>query len=94
MSIKKTISFTTGSVEVPPTSSSHVTYPPTSVLPIGEQPEGNLDSLGKLEEAVKSLMKNLDQLQENLKKLKEENKKLKALVGIIDKASAEGRELI
>ena len=42
-----------------------------NVLPIGQQPEGNLDSLGKLEEAVKSLMKNLDQLQENLKKLKE-----------------------
>ena len=87
MSIKKTISFTTGSLKVPPTSSAQV-------LPIGEQPEGNLDSLGKLEEAVKSLMKNLDQLQENLKKLKEENKKLKALVGIIDEASAEGRELI
>ena len=39
-------------------------------------------------------MKNIDELQANLNKLTEENKKLKALVGIIDEASAEGRELI
>jgi cell shape-determining protein MreC len=65
-----------------------------NILPIGQQPEGDLDSLGKLEEAVKSLMNNLDQLQENIKKLKEENKKLKDLLGIIDEASAQGRELI
>lgn len=65
-----------------------------NILPIGQQPEGDLDSLRKLEEAVKSLMKNIDELQANLNKLTEENKKLKALVGIIDKASAEGRELI
>ena len=28
------------------------------VLPIGEQPEGNLDPLGKLEAVMKSLFKN------------------------------------
>ena len=65
-----------------------------SILPIGQQPEGNLDSLKKLEDAVKSLLKNIDELEANLKKLTEENKKLKDLVGIIETASAEGRELI
>tara|TARA_S200002703_G_scaffold126636_1_gene113185 strand:- start:64 stop:282 length:219 start_codon:yes stop_codon:yes gene_type:complete len=65
-----------------------------SILPIGQQPEGDLDSLKKLEDAVKSLMKNIDELQANLKKLTEENKRLKDLVGIIETASAEGRELI
>ena len=42
-----------------------------SILPIGQQPEGDLDSLKKLEDAVKSLMKNIDELQANLKKLSE-----------------------
>jgi cell shape-determining protein MreC len=65
-----------------------------SILPIGQQPEGDLDSLKKLEDAVKSLMKNIDELQANLKKLTEENKRLKDLVGIVETASAEGRELI
>tara|TARA_R100000900_G_scaffold9211_1_gene8547 strand:- start:109 stop:327 length:219 start_codon:yes stop_codon:yes gene_type:complete len=65
-----------------------------SILPIGQQPEGDLDSLKKLEDAVKSLLKNIDELEANLKKLTEENKKLKDLVGIIETASAEGRELI
>ena len=87
MSIKKTIEFTTGNITLPPTSSANV-------LPIGEQPEGNLDSLKKLEDAVKSLLKNIDELEANLKKLTEENKKLKDLVGIIETASAEGSELI
>ncbi len=76
MSIKKTIKFTTGSVTLPPTSSSHV-------LPIGEQPEGNLDALNKLEDAMKKLFRNLDLLKENIKKLKVENQKLKDALGII-----------
>jgi len=67
MSIKKTIEFTTGNITLPPTSSANV-------LPIGEQPEGNLDSLKKLEDAVKSLLKNIDELEANLKKLTEETK--------------------
>ena len=47
------------------------------VLPLGEQPEGHLDALGKLEEARKGLFKNLDILQANIKKLKDENEKLR-----------------
>ena len=84
MSIKKTIKFTTGSITLPPTSSSHVTYPPTSVLPLGEQPEGNLDSLNKLEEAMKKLFKTMDTLKENLNKLTEENQRLKDALGITE----------
>ena len=69
MSIKKTIKVTT--------TSPHV-------LPIGEQPEGNLDALGKLEEATKKLFANLDKLKENIKKLKAENQKLKDALGIVE----------
>ena len=50
--------------------------------PIGEQPEGNLDALGKLDEATKKLFANLDRLGENIKKLKEENKRLREICGI------------
>ena len=50
--------------------------------PVGEQPEGNLDPLGKLENAMKNLFANMDRLQENLKKLTEENEKLKELLNI------------
>tara|TARA_R110002012_G_scaffold45571_2_gene121027 strand:+ start:68 stop:265 length:198 start_codon:yes stop_codon:yes gene_type:complete len=53
------------------------------LLPIGEQPEGNLDSLGKLEDAMKSLFRNIDLLKENIDKLKAENQKLKDALGII-----------
>ena len=49
---------------------------------IGEQPEGNLDALGKLDEATKKLFANLDRLGENIKKLKEENKRLREICGI------------
>ena len=35
-------------------------------LPLGQQPEGNLDSLGRLEEAMKSLFNNLDELCDQL----------------------------
>jgi|TARA_B100000073_G_C23481245_1_gene471643 cell shape-determining protein MreC len=50
--------------------------------PVGEQPEGNLDALGKLENAMKNLFANMDRLQENLKKLTEENERLKELLNI------------
>ena len=53
------------------------------VLPIGEQPEGNLDPLGKLEAAMKSLFRNIEMLKENINKLKAENKKLKDALGIV-----------
>ena len=50
--------------------------------PKGEQPEGNLDSLGKLDEATKKLFAILDRLGENIKKLKQENKRLREICGI------------
>lgn len=53
------------------------------VLPIGEQPEGNLDPLGKLEAAMKSLFRNIEMLKENIHKLKAENQKLKDALGIV-----------
>ena len=49
--------------------------------PIGEQPEGDLDALGKLDEAIKKLFANLDRLGENIKQLKEENKRLREICG-------------
>ena len=50
--------------------------------PIGEQPEGNLDALGKLDREIKKLFANIDRLGENIKKLKEENKRLKEICGL------------
>jgi|TARA_R100001480_G_scaffold153210_1_gene156049 prefoldin subunit 5 len=79
MSIKKTIKFTTGSITLPPTSSSHV-------LPIGEQPEGNLNlegALDKLGDTIKGLIQNINTLQENLNKLTKENQRLKEALGIV-----------
>lgn len=52
--------------------------------PLGEQPEGNLDALDKLDTAIKSLFKNLDQLQENINKLTAENQRLKDALGIVE----------
>ena len=77
MSIKKTIKFKTGSITLPPTSSAHV-------LPLGEQPEGNMDALGKLEDAMKSLFKNIEELKKNLDKLTAENQRLKDALGIVE----------
>ncbi len=84
MSIKKTIKFTTGSITLPPTASSNATYPPGSVLPLGEQPEGNMDALGKLQDAMESLFKNIDELKKNLDKLTAENQRLKDALGIVE----------
>ena len=53
-------------------------------LPIGQQPEGNLDPMGKLEAAMKRLLNNINKLQENIKKLKAENEKLKEALGITE----------
>ena len=55
-----------------------------NLLPLGQKPEGELDAIGKLEEARKGLFKNLDKLQTNIKKLKEENKRLKDALGITE----------
>ena len=51
--------------------------------PLGEQPEGVLNALEKLEEAKDKLFKNIDELQENIKKLTEENKRLKTALGLV-----------
>jgi len=87
MSIKKTIKFTTGNITLPPTSSAHLSTPPTySTIhpPLGENPEGNLDALDRLDAAMKSLFKNMDQLQENINKLTAENQRLKDALGIVE----------
>lgn len=89
MSIKKTIKFTTGSVTLPPTSSSHVELPSNYSVhpPLGEKPEGDIDlegALDRLGETIKGLMKNMDKLQENLDKLTAENKRLKDALGIVE----------
>ena len=71
---------TQGSNFTPTYSSINSNDPMTSNLlspPIGEQPEGNLDSLGKLKEVVDRLCSNIDKLTEALKKTREENIKLK-----------------
>ena len=51
--------------------------------PLGEQPEGVLNALEKLEEAKDKLFKNIDDLQENIRKLTEENKSLKTALGLV-----------
>ena len=51
--------------------------------PLGEQPEGVLNALDKLEEAKDKLFKNIDDLQENIRKLTEENKRLKTALGLV-----------
>ena len=51
--------------------------------PLGEQPEGVLNALVKLEEAKDKLFKNIDDLQENIRKLTEENKRLKTALGLV-----------
>tara|TARA_B100001057_G_C22492871_1_gene810920 strand:- start:420 stop:743 length:324 start_codon:yes stop_codon:yes gene_type:complete len=83
MAIKKTIKFTTDSITLPPTSSAHVNIPTTHYTihpPLGEKPEGNMDALNKLENAMKSLFANMDKLRDNLEKLKEENKKQRDII--------------
>ena len=47
-----------------------------NVLPLGQQPEGNLDPMGKLEEARDELFKTIDVLDKNLKIYKQKNAEL------------------
>ena len=47
-----------------------------NVLPLGQQPEGNLDPMGKLEEARDWLFKTIDILSKNLKIFKQKNAEL------------------
>tara|TARA_R110002167_G_C12196116_1_gene606212 strand:+ start:94 stop:327 length:234 start_codon:yes stop_codon:yes gene_type:complete len=64
------------------------------VLPLGQKPEGEIDVYAKLRTVTKSLLDKIDTLEVQIKKLVEENKKLKDLVGVVETASTEGRELI
>ena len=96
MSIKKTIKFTSGNITLPPTSSSHVAHPSTHYTihpPLGEKPEGNMDALNKLENAMKSLFANMDKLRDNLEKLKEENKKQKDIINKLASGITEIRRI-
>jgi DNA-directed RNA polymerase subunit L len=77
MSIKMTDEVITTTQE--PKTNTYSIHPP-----LGEQPEGNLDALDKLDTAIKSLFKNLDQLQENINKLTAENQRLKDALGIVE----------
>lgn len=50
------------------------------VLPLGQKPEGELDPMGKLEEAKNNLFKNIEKLELNIKILKEKNLALENFV--------------
>lgn len=55
-----------------------------NLLPLGEKPEGELNSLLKMQNAFSKLVSSLKLLQENIDKLKEENKRLKDALGITE----------
>jgi len=55
-----------------------------NLLPLGEKPEGELNSLLKMQNAFNKLVSSLSLLQENIDKLKEENKRLKDALGITE----------
>lgn len=81
MSIKKTFKFTTGSITLPPTCSSHVD------LPIAGKPGDDVDleaALNRLGDTIKGLLKNMDKLKQNLDNLTAENQKLKDALGIYE----------
>jgi hypothetical protein len=54
------------------------------VLSLGQKPEGELNSLLKMQNAFSKLMSNMKLLDENIKKLTEENKRLKDALGITE----------
>lgn len=53
-------------------------------LPLGQKPEGELNSFLKMQNAFHKLLSNIDLLEENLNKLKQENKRLKDALGITE----------
>mgnify|MGYP000498068744 CR=1 FL=1 len=55
-----------------------------NLLPLGQKPEGELNSLFKMQNAFSKLVSSLKLLQENIDKLKEENKRLKDALGITE----------
>ena len=60
-----------------------------NLLPLGQKPEGELNSLLRMQNAFSKLMGSFKMLQENIDKLKEENKKLKDALGITEKTKEE-----
>tara|TARA_R110002060_G_scaffold71336_1_gene79940 strand:+ start:234 stop:437 length:204 start_codon:yes stop_codon:yes gene_type:complete len=57
-----------------------MTLETNGVLPLGQQPEGNLDPMGKLEKAKDKLFKDIDILEKNLKTLNQKNIELENYV--------------
>tara|TARA_R110000787_G_scaffold32233_1_gene85173 strand:- start:331 stop:582 length:252 start_codon:yes stop_codon:yes gene_type:complete len=55
-----------------------------NLLPLGQKPEGELNSLLKMQNAFSKLMSSFRLLEENINKLKEENKRLKDALGITE----------
>ncbi len=55
-----------------------------NLLPLGQKPEGELNSLLRMQNAFNKLMSSMKLLQENIDKLKEENKRLKDALGITE----------
>jgi hypothetical protein len=56
----------------------------TDVLPLGQKPEGEMNSVLKMQNAFNKLMSTIKLLDENIKKLTEENKRLKDALGITE----------
>jgi|SRR6056300_875425 len=54
------------------------------VLPLGQKPEGEMNSVLKMQNAFDRLMSNIKLLQENIDKLKNENKRLKDALGVYE----------
>ena len=55
-----------------------------SLLPLGQKPEGELNSLLRMQNAFNKLMSSFKLLEENINKLKQENKRLKDALGITE----------
>ena len=55
-----------------------------NLLPLGQKPEGELNSLLRMQNAFNKLMSSWKLLEENINKLKEENKRLKDALGITE----------
>ena len=55
-----------------------------NLLPLGQKPEGELNSLIRMQNAFNKLMSSWKLLEENINKLKEENKRLKDALGITE----------
>lgn len=66
------------------TKESNPTSDTSDVLPLGQKPEGELNSLVRMQNAFNKLMSTIKLLDENIKKLTEENKRLKDALGITE----------